>query len=373
MADTDIPSWRGALSAPVAAGQILLAVAATMTGMYLLRSILVPLAVAIVLTILVNALIRAIVKHWPGAPRWGVVTLVGIIISLLLAGGMYVVAEGAIEAIHRGTQLAVRIDTLVGQIGRVLGLEAPPNLDHLIAGLNMAKIVDCVLSSAQEVFTGLLLTVVYFGFMLASRAKVEPRIRSLASSSERAAVIQAGMIRIESHVETYIWVQTVTGLMQALASGLVLAAFGLENAVFWTITLFLLSYIPAIGVAIGSIIVALFALVQFPAGWQALAIFGGIHMVHLIVGNLIYPRLQAQTQNIDPVGVMLALSFWTFIWGIPGAFLAVPLTLILMMICAQSPGTRWVAVLFSNDGMPGPPLGASRVRRPAAKSWDVTP
>jgi predicted PurR-regulated permease PerM len=163
------------------------------------------------------------------------------------------------------------------------------------------------------------------------------------------------MARIESHIETYIWVQTVTGMMQALASGAVMAAFGLDKAVFWTITLFLASYIPTIGVAIGSIVVALFALVQFSTGWQALAIFGAIHVVHLIVGNLIYPRLQAQTQNIDPVAVILALSFWTFTWGIVGAFLAVPLTLILMMICAQSAGTRWVAVLFSNDGMPDSP------------------
>lgn len=355
MTDLDMPSWRGLKSQPLAAGQILLAVAATITGLYCLRSILVPLAVAIVLTILVNALVRAIVTHWSGAPRWAVIALAGMIIGLLLAGGMYIIAEGALETIRRGPALAARIDLLVGQIGRMLGLAAPLGLNDLIGGLSITKIVNGVLSNAQGIVTGLLLTIVYFGFMLASRAKVAPRIRSLAASSERAAAIQAGMARIESHIETYIWVQTVTGLMQALASGAVMAAFGLDKAVFWTITLFLASYIPTIGVAIGSIVVALFALVQFSTGWQALAIFGAIHVVHLIVGNLIYPRLQAQTQNIDPVAVILALSFWTFTWGIVGAFLAVPLTLILMMICAQSAGTRWVAVLFSNDGMPDSP------------------
>jgi predicted PurR-regulated permease PerM len=70
------------------------------------------------------------------------------------------------------------------------------------------------------------------------------------------------------------------------------------------------------------------------------------------VGNLIYPRMQAETQNIDPVATILALAFWGFLWGLPGAFLAVPLTLMLMMVCAQFESTRWVAVLLSNDGSP---------------------
>jgi len=71
-----------------------------------------------------------------------------------------------------------------------------------------------------------------------------------------------------------------------------------------------------------------------------------------VVGNLIYPRMQADTQNIDPVATILALSFWGFLWGIPGAFLAVPLTLMLMIICGEFENTRWVAVLLSNDGRP---------------------
>ena len=69
-----------------------------------------------------------------------------------------------------------------------------------------------------------------------------------------------------------------------------------------------------------------------------------------VVGNLIYPRLQAETQNIDPVATLLSLAFWSWLWGLPGAFLAVPLTLMSMMVFAQFPNTAWVAALLSNDG-----------------------
>jgi len=62
--------------------------------------------------------------------------------------------------------------------------------------------------------------------------------------------------------------------------------------------------------------------------------------------------MQAETQNIDPVVTLLALSFWTVLWGLAGAFLAVPLTLMSMMVFAQFKETKWVAAFLSNDGKP---------------------
>jgi predicted PurR-regulated permease PerM len=97
------------------------------------------------------------------------------------------------------------------------------------------------------------------------------------------------------------------------------------------------------GTTVGSIAPSLFALIQFESSWQAVTIFGFIQFFAFLVGNFVYPRLQAQAQNIDPVSTLLALSFWTLIWSVPGAFLAVPLTLMLMMIFAHFDSTRWVA------------------------------
>jgi predicted PurR-regulated permease PerM len=129
-------------------------------------------------------------------------------------------------------------------------------------------------------------------------------------------------------------------------------AVGLNNILFWTVLFFLLTFIPNIGITIGSILPSLFALVQFPTYWQALTIFVVTQITATVVGNFIYPRMQAQTQNIDPVVTLLALAFWTVLWGVPGAFLAVPLTLMLMMVFTQFQSTRWIAALLSNDGNP---------------------
>src|SRR6185369_14932946 len=136
--------------------------------------------------------------------------------------------------------------------------------------------------------------------------------------------------------------QTVTGLMITAGATAVMLAVGLDNVLFWTVVFFLLTFIPQIGVTVGSVAPALFALLQFPTTWQAIVIFAVIQVVAFVVGNLIYPRMQADTQNIDPIATILALSFWTLLWGIAGAFLAVPMTLMLMMVFAQFDSTKWV-------------------------------
>ncbi|MDB5697668.1 MAG: family transporter [Alphaproteobacteria bacterium] len=339
-------------SAPGGVAQVITGAAAGLALLYFLRSILIPVVVAFVLAILVDALVRSIVRRWPTAPRWAVVALAGAIIGGSAFGAIYVIAQGGVGMVEQGPALITRLDQLVGEIGRSFRLQEPLHLRTLIGQVSVARLAGGVLGGVQDVLSGLFLMIVYFGFMLASRSRIAPKIRNLAASSDRAAAIRVGMDRIAVDVETYVWVQTVTGVMLAVVSAIVMLAVGLDNALFWMIILFLLSYIPIIGVTVGSVAPALFALLQFPTVWQAATVFGGIQVVAFVVGNLIYPRMQANTQNIDPVATLLALAFWSFLWGLPGAFLAVPLTLMLMMVCYEFESTRWVAILLSNDGEP---------------------
>ena len=351
-------------SPPVSVAQVVTGLTAGLALLYFLRSILIPLVVAFVLAVLVDALVRWIVRRWPRLPGWSVAAVAGAIIGPCAFGAIYVIAQGGVEIVDQGPALLSRLDSLVEQFGENLGIDEPVHLSTIVGNVSVPRIAGGVLSSAQEVVSGVFVMLVYFAFMLSSRARIAPKVRNIAASSENAERIKAGMTRIAADIETYVWVQTLTGLMLSGASWLFMAAVGLDNAIFWTVILFLLSFIPIIGVTVGSIAPALFALLQFPTYWQALVIFAGIQIVAFIVGNFIYPRMQADTQNIDPVATLLALSFWGFIWGIAGAFLAVPLTLMLMMVCAQFESSRWVAVLLSNDGGPSfPNVKALRGRR----------
>jgi predicted PurR-regulated permease PerM len=265
---------------------------------------------------------------------------------------MFVLAQGAVQVVQQGPALLQRIDSIVQDVSRSAGMAQPLHLQSLLGEVSLPHIAGAVLSTVQGIAGAVLLIVIYFGFMVAGRRRITRKIDAIAGSSRKRRAVRGIVDRIAADVRTYLWVQAVTGVMLAAAAAAVMLAVGLDNVLFWTVIFFLLTFIPNIGVTVGSIAPALFALLQFDSVWQAAAIFVVIQVAAVVVGNLIYPRMQADTQNIDPVTTIVALSLWTFLWGIPGAFLAVPMTLMLMMVFAQFESTKWVAAALSNDGRP---------------------
>lgn len=335
---------------PISVAQTLTGTAAALALLYFFRAVLVPFVVAFVLAVLVSGLVRWIRDRSPRAPGWAVSLLAGLVVILAASAGIFVMAQGMVQIVAQGPALVDRIDQLVGEAGRSLNLTEPLHLSNLLGKVSVPEIAGFVLSSLQGLVSGVLLMIVYFGFMLAGRDRMSRKMDHMGGPPGRGRTIRTVVERIASDLETYIWVQTITGLMLTLAAAAVMLAVGLNNVLFWTVVFFLLTFIPNIGVTVGSIAPALFALLQFTTVWQALVIFVLIQIVATVVGNLIYPRLQAETQNIDPVATILSLAFWSLLWGLAGAFLAVPLTLMSMMVFAQFDRTKWVAALLSNDG-----------------------
>jgi predicted PurR-regulated permease PerM len=337
---------------PSNTAQILTGTAAALAMLYFLRDILIPFVIAFVLAVLVRALVRFIRNRWAAAPAWAVMALAALVVIISAAGGLFVLVQGMVQIVAEGPKLADRLDQIAMELGRSLHLREELHLKAIIGSVNVPHLAGSILSGLQGFAAGLLLMVVYFGFMLAGSERISRKIDVAAGSSERATAIKDVVRRASTDIETYVWVQTVTGLMLTASAVIVMMIVGLNNILFWSILFFLLTFIPNIGITIGSILPSLFALVQFPTYFPALAIFVVTQIAATVVGNFIYPRMQAETQNIDPVVTLLALAFWTVLWGIPGAFLAVPLTLMSMMVFAQFPDTSWVAALLSNDGKP---------------------
>jgi predicted PurR-regulated permease PerM len=332
--------------------QIVVGTAAAVALLYFLRSIIIPFVVAFVLVVLVSALVRFIQNRWANAPFWAVSIIAGLVVIVSASAGIFVMAQGAAQIVAGGPALVARLDQILFDLGRSMHISQPLKVSTLIGNVSVPQVAGFILGQLQGLFTGLLLMIVYFGFLLAGRRRIRKKIAAAAGSSKRAAAITSVVQRVSTDIETYVWVQTVTGLMLTLCAVIVMLAVGLDNVLFWSVIFFLLTFIPNIGITIGSIAPALFALIQFPTVWQALTIFGVIQLVATIVGNMIYPRMQAETQNIDPVVILLSLAFWTLLWGLAGSFLAVPMTLMGMIVFGQFQSTRWVAAMLSNDGKP---------------------
>jgi predicted PurR-regulated permease PerM len=174
----------------------------------------------------------------------------------------------------------------------------------------------------------------------------------MLDSNARQQEVARVMERVRRGVESYVFVQTVVGVVIAALSALVMWPMGLQHVFFFAFVIFLTNYVPAIGAAVGVLLPPLFALLEFGDLWRPIAMLVGLEAVHFGVSHVLQPRMQGQKLNLDPIFVLLGLTFWGFLWGLTGAFLSTPLTVAVMAILAEQKNARWAAVLLSSDGRP---------------------
>jgi len=140
-------------------------------------------------------------------------------------------------------------------------------------------------------------------------------------------------------------------------TGLVVWAFalaaGLELAAAWGAIAFALNYIPFLGPLIATAFPTMFAIAQFESWQMAIVVFVGLNIIQFIIGSYLEPLLTGASLAISPFAVVFAVFFWSLIWGIPGAFIGVPILIVFIVYCAQAPSSRWLTVLLSGSNAGG--------------------
>jgi predicted PurR-regulated permease PerM len=341
-------------SSTVRAAIIIIAIVVGGAALYWLKGILAPLVLAIFLLIMIDGLARGLRRYLPFLSETAALPAAVALIVAAFVGAIAVVMDGFAGFAAQSAQLHARLNALIADAANLLHLTVAPTLDQLLSRLDQPAYLSNAAATVQAVTSDALFVLIYLGFLMASRAGFQRKAAALFVKPEerREAQIIAG--RIRDGVETYVWTQTLTGLMISIPAFLLMMALGLANAGFWAFVIFLFNFVPIIGqlIALGG--PALFALVQFPGYWQALVLAGTLQTILFIVGTIILPRLQAATQNIDPVVVLLSFAFWGALWGTTGAFLSTPLTVIAIALLSEFKGSRWIAILLSGDGQPYP-------------------
>lgn len=331
---------------------VVLAVIATGATLAWMSDILTPLALAMFLAVMIDGFARVLEHRLPSVSGRAALPLAVILSLAIFGGSAFFIAENATSFAGQLINYTPKLNRLIAQAAGLVGIHAPVSISTLAQQLDPAKYLGLAAKGLQNFTSTASFVLVYAAFIIASRRTFERKMVSLFRTREERQEAVAAFLRIRDGVEQYLWVQTITGLMIAVASFIAMTAVGLNDAAFWAFVIFVIAYIPVIGGFIAIVAPPLFALLQFDTLWQAIVLFGVLNGVGVIVGNIIYPRMQGRSLNIDPVVVLLALAFWGAIWGVAGAFLSTPLTVMIMVILAQFEGTRWIAVLLSADGNP---------------------
>ncbi len=139
-------------------------------------------------------------------------------------------------------------------------------------------------------------------------------------------------------------------LTTAFASWFIMKSVGLDFSEFWALLIFFSQFYSNIGSIIATIFPALLALIQFESWLPFIIVTSGIVLVQFIVGNILEPRFLSNSLNLSPLVILVSLALWGAIWGILGMFLAVPITVMVMIIAAHFKSSRPLAILLSQDG-----------------------
>jgi predicted PurR-regulated permease PerM len=159
------------------------------------------------------------------------------------------------------------------------------------------------------------------------------------------------LLRIAGEIATafrrYFAAKTLTSVLTGLASGLLALALGLDLAVVWGFTAFLLEYVPTIGSVVAIVPPTLFAFLQFDGLTRPLVTLASFTVLQITMGNIIDPRIEGRVLAFSPVVILLSITLWGWLWGVAGALLGVPMTVAITIACQHFDSTRWIADLIT--------------------------
>ena len=178
----------------------------------------------------------------------------------------------------------------------------------------------------------LTLLIVLFFLLADGDALLRRFVEILPGLAEKKSAL-AIATEVERNISGYLATITLMNLLVGLANGLSVWAFGLPDPLLWGTAAFLLNYIPILGPLTGVVVFFFVGLFTFSNVAWALGPAGVYLLIHIMEGETITPMLLARRFTLNPLLVIATLMFWDWLWGVPGALLAVPLLAVFKILC----------------------------------------
>ncbi len=322
--------------------------------------IVAPFALAIFVWLVMEGFAREIRRPIPKLPAWAAHLIAVSVVVIAIVVFIGVLRGAVMEFASKSDDYETRINGIIVHVYSMMGLSDAPKLSTLIFSNATVRFVEPALTSVRGMASDLVLVLIYVAFLYVSSARYPRKIVQIFPKHDARGHAMAVMNEIRRAMEQYLWVQTALSIITTALTYVTLLAVGLDNALFWAFVIFVLNYIPTIGSIVAAILPALFAIAQptWPSWmptdpmWSALIVFLAVSVWQFAIGNFVGPRMTGSSLNISALVVLLSLAVWGALWGLTGMFLSAPLTVLIMIVLAQIPGARWIAILLSEDGRP---------------------
>lgn len=317
-------------------------------------NLLKPLVIAIIFWYIIRVISNYITMIKIGKltiPDWlgKLISLILIIVAIYTF--VDIIAVNLTQIVSNVEQYNNRQDNLLNQAADFLGFE---DFDKEIKDLpGSAELRPYLAKLANGLTEGIgytVIIIIYLIFILVEEFIFKKKITYIYQNAKNVEEMKKVIDQMNNSIKRYLTVKTFASFLTALLAYIALLILGVEFPLLWAFIIFTFNFIPYVGSFIATLLPSIFAAIHHNSLSYFLWTFLLVQASQTLVANFIEPKIVGKSLNLSPLVVFVTLTIWGTIWGVLGMIIAVPVTSILVIVLAQFPNTRYVAVLLSESG-----------------------
>ena len=331
--------------------QILMAIIASILVIAALKAtkpISMPLAFAFFIVILVHPLQQKLEQK---LPRWLSLILVLLLlcgIAGLVVGALSLSAEIVEPKVPQYLDRLEEIATIAQSWASDRNLPIP-KFDGQSSNAS-SQLTQRAIGSVRSLISVISLTILTISLLVLLLLEV-PQYRhkvQQAFSSKTGDRLISAVSNTSQKLRRYLWVMTLTSLLTGILTIVLCFIIGVDLAFVWGLIGFVLNYIPTLG-SIAAVIPPTMVAFLFNGVGRGIATLIGLAAIQVVMGNFVDPRVQGKSLQLSPFIALFSITFWGWVWGIPGAILGVPMTISIVLLCQEFKLTQGVAILLGES------------------------
>jgi len=342
---------------------VLIAVVLVAVVLYFMRSVVLPVVLAIFIASLARPMQLRLQRVMPSALALvSTVLLTGAIIiafPLVFAANLQVVIQRLPDYGPRLSAIAADVE----RFAKGAGIDA--KAFDLSSEKTLTALIDMATDSLQGLasFFGTTVLVVFLLVFVLAEANIFRDKLAIALKPTNHAAVMSSVASMQERIQRYVTTKTLFAALNAAVAGTFTAILGIDFPLLWTLLTFILYFVPTFGTLIATLPPVLIALVQFESPTIAIIALAGLIVIFNVLGNILEPRFMGKTLSLSPLVVFMSLMFWGWYFGLVGVILSVPLTVGIGIVCQHIEPLQPIAVLLSDKPRRAPTAAVDRGER----------
>lgn len=340
---------------------------------YFARSLLLPIVLAVLLSLIFSPAVRALKRARVPEPLGAAVVVAAL--AGVLGIGIYQLFEPASDWISKMPRVTEQIERKLSSLRRSMEqvskaaekVEALTNVDGQTKRpaqvvTKPPSVVSRILTGTQSVLVSAGATLVLLCFVLASGDMfMRKLVRVLPTLKDKKKAVAVART-IQTDIARYLFTITCINVALGIATAIAMHLLGMPNALLWGVMVALVSYVPYVGPAVAGTVLTIVAFATFDDVGDVLLVPLVYFVLETIEGQFVTPFMTGRTLTLNPVMIFISMLLWGWIWGVVGALMAVPILMTLRIFCDHIESLNGVGEFLS-----GKPLKPVEDEAPGAR------